>query len=252
MRRLWPDAGEVEDVDELVAAEPRPSWPTRPWLLVNMIASLDGAVTVAGRSGELGRAADRAVFRALRATADVVLAGAGTVRAEEYGPARLSADQRSARTERGQTARPAVAVVTRSLELDLAAPLFTEADPATIVLTCEASPADRRTAAAAVAEVVVVGDASVDLALALTALADRGAAVVACEGGPHLNGELVAADLVDEWDLSVAPLLVGDRGPRSSSGPPLPDPRRYRLDRLLEGDGLLLGRWVREELAASD
>ena len=88
MRRLWPDPTEVDDVDALVAAEPRPAPVGRPWLLVNMVASLDGAITVEGRCGQLGGPADRAVFFALRAVADVVLAGAGTVRAEGYGPAR--------------------------------------------------------------------------------------------------------------------------------------------------------------------
>ena len=246
MQRLWPDPGPVDDVDALVAAEARPAPAGRPWLLVNMIASLDGAITVEGRSGGLARPADRAVFGALRAAADVVLAGAGTVRTEGYGPARLTERQRAARRARGQAERPAVAVVTRSLELDLARPLFTEATTRTIVVTCEASPPERRRAVAEVADVVVVGDDAVDLGAALAALAERGAGVIACEGGPRLNGDLLAADLVDEWDLTVAPLLVGDRSERSSIGPALPDPREHRLDRLLEGDGLLLGRWVRE------
>jgi riboflavin biosynthesis pyrimidine reductase len=210
-----------------------------------MIASLDGAITVEGRSGPLGRPADRALFLALRHAADVVLAGAGTIRAEGYGPARPSAEQRAARLARGQTERPAIAVVTRSLRLDLDAPLFTEADPRTIVVTCDAAPADRRRAATERAEVVVAGHDDVDLAAALAALDGLGASLVACEGGPRLNGDLVAADLVDEWDLTLAPWLVGDRSERSSLGPRPAAPRGFELARLLEGDGLLLGRWVR-------
>jgi hypothetical protein len=84
MRRLWPDPGEVDDIAALVAAEPRPAPADRPWVLVNMIASLDGAITIAERSGGLGGPADKAMFAALRGIADVVLVGAGTARAERY------------------------------------------------------------------------------------------------------------------------------------------------------------------------
>ena len=87
MHRLWPDPADIDDLDAFVAAEARPAPEDRPWLLVNMVSSLDGAVTVEGRSGGLARPADKAMFRALRAVGDVVLAGAGTVRAEGYRPA---------------------------------------------------------------------------------------------------------------------------------------------------------------------
>jgi riboflavin-specific deaminase-like protein len=243
---VLPEAGPVDDVDALVAAEARPTPVGRPWLLVNMIASLDGAITVEGRSGALARPADRLMFHALRAVGDVVLVGAGTVRAEGYGPARPSEAQRAARRARGQAEVPAVAVVTRSLDLDLDSALFRAEDPAPIVITCRASPADRRSAVAERAEVLVVGQDDVDLAGALAELAARGADVVTCEGGPRLNGDLLAADLVDEWDLTIAPDLVGNSSERASTGPRLAAPRGFRLDRLLEGDGLLLGRWVRE------
>jgi riboflavin-specific deaminase-like protein len=246
VRRLWPDPTDVDDVDALVAAEVRPVPADRPWLLVNMVASLDGAISVDGRSGGLGRPADKVVFSALRAVADVVVAGAGTVRAEGYGPARPTEAQRAARRARGQAEVPAVAVVTRSLELDLATPLFTAAVVPTIVVTCDAAPPERRRAAEAVADVVVAGHDDVDLAAALSELGARGASVVTCEGGPHLNGDLLAADLVDEWDLTIAPLLVGGQEGRSALGPAPVGPRGFHLDRLLEGDGLLLGRWVRE------
>ena len=250
MRRLWPDPTEVDDVDALVAAEPRPTPVGRPWLLVNMIASLDGAITVEGRSGQLGRPADRHVFSALRAIGDVVMAGAGTVRAEGYGPARPTEAQRAARRARGQAEVPAIAVVTRSLDLDLTSALFTADDPRPIVLTCRAAPADRRRAVAERADVIVAGEDDVDLTAAMAELAGRGVEVVTCEGGPRLNGDLLAADLVDEWAMSIAPLLVGDTSSRSASGPRPAAPRPFVLARLLEGDGLVIGRWVRGDLTA--
>lgn len=246
MRRLWPDPLDIDDIDALVAAEARPAPPDRPWLLVNMVASLDGAIEVAGRSGALGRPADRAVFSALRAVADVVLAGAGTVRAERYGPARPTEAQRAARRARGQEEVPTIAVVTRSLDLDVTSSLFTGDGPRPIVLTCDAAPADRRREVAAHADVLVAGHDDVDLTLSLAELGARGAAVITCEGGPRLNGDLLAADLVDEWDLTLSPLLVGAHARRASVGPDLAAPLGFQLDRLLEGDGLVLGRWIRQ------
>ncbi|MFP5257373.1 MAG: pyrimidine reductase family protein [Acidimicrobiia bacterium] len=245
MQRLWPDPAPVEDVAELVAAAARPAPPERPWLLVNMIASLDGAITVDDRSGGLGRPADRAVFSALRAVADVVLAGAGTVRAEGYGPPRPSASARAARQARGQAAAPRLAVVSRSLELDVDAELFRAAEEPPLVLTCAAAPPERRRALDAVAEVVVAGDEAVDLVEALSELRRRGVATITAEGGPTLNGHLLAADVIDEWDLTVSPLLVGGDAGRAVVGPRLVEPREAELSWLLEGDGLLLGRWLR-------
>lgn len=247
MRRIWPDPAPVDDVAALVASPVRPAPLERPWVLVNMIASLDGAIAVDGRSGGLGRPVDRAMLGALRGVADVVLAGAGTVRTEGYGPPRPSPATRAARRARGQVEAPRLAVVSRSLALDPDAALFREAEAPPYVVTCAAAPAERRRALEAVAEVLVAGQASVDLAAALRALRHRGAELVCCEGGPALNGDLLAADLVDEWNLTISPLLVGG-GPagRAADGPTaLAEPLEAELAWVLEGDGLLFGRWLR-------
>lgn len=245
MRQLWPEPGEVDDVHALVAATPRPTPTGRPWLLVNMITSLDGAVTVDERSGGLARPADKAMFSALRAVGDVVLAGAGTVRTEGYGPPRPAAATRAARAERGQRPAPRLGIVSRSLSLDVTAPLFTEAEAPPYVLTCAAAPDDARAALEQVAEVIVAGEESVDLAAALAALHERGEATITCEGGPHLNAGLLAADLVDEWALTLSPLLVGGDALRAVAGPAGQPTRELELALVLEGDGLLLTRWVR-------
>src|SRR5215475_14078108 len=57
----------------------------RPYLLLNMVSTTDGRASIGGRSGPLGNRADRELFHALRARADAVMAGAGTVRVERYG-----------------------------------------------------------------------------------------------------------------------------------------------------------------------
>jgi riboflavin biosynthesis pyrimidine reductase len=250
VRRLWPDPTDDIDLDAVVAAEARPPYADRPWVLVNMISSLDGAITVAGRSGGLARPADKALFRALRAVGDVVLVGAGTARDEGYGPARPSPEQRAARRARGQAEVPAVALVSRSLDLDVTAPLFQEAEARTIVITCADAPAAKREALSAVADVIVAGTTAVDLPASLAQLGSRGARVITCEGGPRLNGDLIAADLVDEWALTLSPLLTGGEAQRAAHGIDPPAPRPMRLARAFEGDGLLLLRWLRDPAGA--
>lgn len=245
MQRLWPEPAEVDDVAALIAAEARPLPADRPWLLVNMVSSLDGAIAVDDRSGGLGGPADKAVFSALRAIADVILVGAGTARAEGYGPPRPTDATRALRQARGQSSAPRLALVTRSLDLDLSTPLFTEAEELPYVITSAAADPERLAAIGAAAELIVTGDVEVDLSAALGALLGAGVAVITAEGGPQLNGDLLGGDLIDEWDLSLSPLLVGGDAARAIVGAPAAA-HGFQLDRLLEGDGLLLGRWLRD------
>jgi riboflavin biosynthesis pyrimidine reductase len=140
--------------------------------------------------------------------------------------------------------------VTRTLRLDLTAPLFTEAAPRsrTIVITCAAAPAGAREQAAEVADVIVAGDDEVDLAAALKALADRGLGRVLCEGGPHLFGDLAAAGLADELCLTLSPLLAGPGAARIIAGPPFDAARPLRLAHLLTtDDSFLYARYVAEK-----
>ncbi|GAA3128876.1 pyrimidine reductase family protein [Planomonospora alba] len=219
------------------------AYPGGPWLRVNMVASADGGTWLAGLSGGLSGAGDRRVFGVLRGLCDVILAGAETVRSEGYGPARPRESWRALRE--GRPAAPAIAVLTRRLELDLDSPLFTEAEPGarTIVVTCEAAPADRRARAARHADVIVAGDGRVDLAAAVEALGERGLERVLCEGGARINGQLAAADLVDELCLTVSPMLVGGSAVRVLDGPDVLT--RLRLAHVLEEDGFLFTRYVR-------
>jgi riboflavin biosynthesis pyrimidine reductase len=239
MRELYPNA--ADDVDPLVrygADDRTPPSDARPWVLLNMIATVDGATEVDGRSGGLGGPADKLVFGAVRAVADVILVGAGTARAESYGAPRVPP---------GKTVAPRLAIVTRSLDIDPAARVFVDAPPdrRTIVVTTERSDASRRAALEDVADVVVVGTDEVDIPKTLAMLRARGARVTLCEGGPSLNGQLVAAGALDELCLSLAPLVAGGSSPRLAHGLAPPELSPMRLDRVLEADDMLFLRYVR-------
>src|SRR5688572_29282168 len=84
-RRLLPDAAEALTAADVAAAVPGPAPGDRPFVLVNMIATADGRVTIAGRTAPIANRADNELFHALRARADAVMVGAGTVRVEGYG-----------------------------------------------------------------------------------------------------------------------------------------------------------------------
>lgn len=182
-----------------------------------MISTPDGVVDVDGRSGPLGGPADQARLAELRRNADVVLVGAGTVRAENYGPP--------------SKAGLRIAVVTRTCALDFASPLF--ASGAGLIVTTRDAPD-------VPVESIRAGTGEVDLAGAIEQL---GAGIVHVEGGPQLNGALMDADLVDAINLTIAPRLFGAAG-GSWTAPPHAT-RRFVLTWTDERDGLLFARWER-------
>jgi riboflavin biosynthesis pyrimidine reductase len=239
MLLLTPAEGELDDA----ALARLYAYPRARWLRANMVSSADGAGFLDGRSGGLSSAADRRLFGLLRALADVVLVGASTARTEGYGPAKRRAALAGLRA--GRTPAPPIAVVTRTLELDLTAPLFTAAPPdaRTIVITCATSPGAARAEAARVADVIVAGDLMVDLDEAMAALGGRGLGRVLCEGGPHLLGQMAAAGLLDELCLSVSPLLAGPGPFRITAGSPFPA-QPMTLAHVLEADGFLFCRYL--------
>lgn len=252
MRQLLPhpSPGEVDPVVAYAVDRPRPTG--RPWVASLMVASADGAAAIAGRSGTLGGAGDLAVFRAVRAVADALVVGAGTVRAEDYGPARTPQEGRAARTARGQARHPQLVVVTTRLDLDPGQRLFTEADgttPTPLVVHPPSAPVAARRRLDGVAELVEVPgaeDGGVDPEALLALLDERGTALAVCEGGPSLNGTLLAADLLDEMCLTIDPDMVGGVAPRIVASPGPGALSSWQPAHLLEQDGVLFWRLLRD------
>ena len=150
----------------------------------------------------------------LRASADVVLIGSGTMLASPtslWQPERVYPAAADAfaelRRRRGRPERPTVAVVTAGGSFDPTHPVL---EQQAIVLTTERAAAAIRASVPDSSEVVAVNDGDrVDLRLAVTWLRERGHATILSEGGPTLFGSLLAAGLADELFLTVSPLLAG-------------------------------------------
>ena len=188
----------------------------------NMIFSADGAAAFQGRAGTLSCPADQNLLRDLRAFADVVIVGAGTARAEHYGPARFTAAQEALRGADRGLAPPPIAVVTQTGQLPPT--LFVEATSAPILVTSARAARTHSLHDDTRWSLLVAGEDTVDVGVAIQQLHDRGMQRILCEGGPTLLDQLVDADVVDEICVTIAPVLGGSQpvGHRTQSRQPAP------------------------------
>jgi len=218
------------------------------WVRGNAISSVDGGATTDGTSGGLGSFGDRRLFQVLRELADVIVVGAGTVRAENYAGAQMTVRQRQIRQDRGQREVPPLAVVSRSgrLDRDLAVLTHTEVPP--LVLTCSAAAAAARSQLGAAAEVVSCSGsdpAEVDPAAILAVLAERQLTRILAEGGPTLMDTLIEHDLLDELCVTFAPMLVGGSAKRIATGSGQTVRRMRRAHLISDSDGYVYARYTR-------
>ena len=211
---------------------------------VNFVASIDGAATDHGLSGGLSGQADKRVFDILRRLCDVVLVGAGTVRAEGYGAMRLDPASVQFRRENGLADQPVFAIVSGTLGLDPQSTVFTKAPVKALVVTVGASSRVKKEALSRVTDVLVCGEERLDVDVMLDAFAKRGLRQVLCEGGPTLFGTLLGADRVDELCLTISPLIESGDAHRIVVGT-LEKGQRMTLHHVLVSDGTLMLRYVR-------
>jgi len=213
----------------------------RPLVCVNMAMTADGKITSASREYPTFTSAhDRRTMDRLRAEADAVLVGAGTLRADDPQLQVREPEMRAYRRRLGKREGLIQVVVTASLELDLSARFFQERAAARIVATVEEAPEDRVRRLEAAAEVWKVGRGRIDLPELLARLRRRGVERLLVEGGGELNWAFASAGLLDEIYVTVAPCLLGGRdAPTLLEGPGLAMAARVRLrlaDLRREGD----------------
>jgi riboflavin biosynthesis pyrimidine reductase len=243
-----PDLDDLDDED-LARLYAYPAQPDRAWVRANFVSTLDGSATGPdGRTGTINTESDVRVFAALRALSDVVLVGAGTVRAEGYRAVQVRESWRQVRASLGLAPVPTLAVVSRSLALPEALLDPPEGGGPVLVVTVADVDPDRRDeieSRLGPRSVMTAGEQTVEVARCLDELAARGLPRVLCEGGPALLSELAAGGLLDELCLTLSPLLVGGTGPRIAHGLPLDV--TFRLEHLIETQDVLLTRWVRPD-----
>jgi riboflavin biosynthesis pyrimidine reductase len=236
--RGLPDLGLA---DELVAAYGGPLGFPATRLFASLVAGIDGVAalpdTLPPKHAFAARGTPhRFVTGLLRACADAVLIGSGTLRAspggrwtasDAYPPA--AALYAELRRLHGRPPEPTLAVLSGSGEID---PRHPALGARTLILTSEQGAARLGRRLPRTATIVPIGGQSpCDPVVAVEALQNGGHALILCEGGPTLVGALTGAGLVDELFLTLAPLLAGA-------------PRRGQALSLLGGVRLPTGRAV--------
>jgi 2,5-diamino-6-(ribosylamino)-4(3H)-pyrimidinone 5'-phosphate reductase len=183
----------------------------RPYLAINMVATVDGRVRLQAGAKGLGSPTDQNVMSRLRSEADALLHGAGTLRAERFTP-RVPDDLARARVARDQPPYPIGVVVTSSGDLPTEHPYFRTASPDWPRLVYSAREVANALGRPGI-EVHVSRGGTLDLVAVLADLVGRGIRRVVCEGGPSLNAELFAAGVVDELFVTIAPCILGGTDP---------------------------------------
>jgi riboflavin-specific deaminase-like protein len=208
LHRIHPDPVEIDPSDAISGlgwADLAPA--DRPYLALNMVATADGRAAVEGRTRAISSETDRAIFHNLRTQADAIMAGAGTIRSERYGPIIKTDELREKRVREGLEPNPLAVIVRGRLHLPEDVGLLQDPEARVVVLTQSDGVLS---GVRAQVDYLRAEPGPWDPRPQLEALrTEYGVRSVLCEGGPTLNASLMPYGLVDELFLTVAPALAG-------------------------------------------
>ena len=227
--RLFPPGPPAEAVELLAELEPwKHALPDRPRVLVNMVATIDGRITLGGRSGAIGSDGDHSMFHGLRTVVDAILVGTGTLRIENYGRMVRKPERREQRRRLGLEEDPLAVLITQSGQLPYDAPLFHAPEQRIAIITHPEAPPVPGHVTAQIDRIDL--PAPTPLAALRALHARHGTRALLCEGGPTLNRGLLVDGVLDELYLTIGPLLGGGHDVlRILAGDELPEPVRATL-----------------------
>jgi riboflavin biosynthesis pyrimidine reductase len=182
----------------------------RPYVILNMVMSVDGKIVVDGTEQGLGSKVDQRLMRELRVHADVVLNGAETLRQSGASPKLDDPLLEQLRMNRGKPRLPIGCILSRSGDLPLKRSFFTSDEFQAVVYLSEAAGAKRREAIEATGRPVVVLPAGEEVPAMLRHMRQElRARVLLLEGGATVNRQFFDVHAVDEVFLTIGPRIVG-------------------------------------------
>ncbi len=184
----------------------------RPYIMINMVMSIDGKVVVDGTEQGIGSKVDQRLMRELRVSADVVLNGASTLRASGTSSRLNDPILEQIRISREKPRYPIAATLSASGNLPLDKVFFTARDFDAVIYLSKSAPEQARSALKATGRPVIDLPVHGSIPAMLKHMrTELGAEVLLVEGGPTVNAELVHLGVVDEFFLTVGPVIVGGR-----------------------------------------
>jgi 2,5-diamino-6-(ribosylamino)-4(3H)-pyrimidinone 5'-phosphate reductase len=172
-----------------------------PYVIINMVSSIDGRVAKEGKAQSIGSGIDRRAMRTLRSKTDAVMIGANTLRAEKVS---LGLDE-----SEPESPQPLAVILTETGEVPLESNLVGYGRQEVLVVAPQRA-AERLRGRAGVLAAPTTPSGAVDLGEVLRRLAaDYGVSTLLVEGGPVLNHALISRGLADELFLTLAPRLLG-------------------------------------------
>ncbi len=184
----------------------------RPYIVLNYATSVDGKISPDRRGPvRFSSRKDRALLDEIRAEADAVLIGAGTLRAEDPPAGIQSAKHRDERVKNGRPPHPVSIVLSRTLRMPSEGRYFKNQQVERIIVTPEETPGEMFAPFQDKAELIQVGQNSVDLTALCDILYVRGMHRIVVEGGGEVNMAFFEADLVDEVYMTLCPVIIGGR-----------------------------------------
>lgn len=193
-----------------------------PYVVLNVVSTVDGRATIGGRSNRVGTDVDHRLMRKIRAAADMVLIGAGTLRGENVD-FRLAPELQQKRIASGKSPAPIAAVLSASAELPLDRTFFQSKEFEAIVFVTKRANPRQVELIEKHAKVMVVGDKTIDISiLAQVLVRDLGVRRLVVEGGPSLYHAFIASRLADELFFTLSPKITAGRELTPVEGPRFP------------------------------
>ena len=217
----------------------------RPYVVANMVTTVDGRAALGGRTKQISSPADRELFHALREQVDAVMAGTATIGIERYGPLVRDPERRARRAARGLAELPLAVTASRTLELPVTAPLFQDEESRIVVLAGRNGEIPATGAEVIVEQVPGPDERTIDFVAGLELLRARyDVHTLLLEGGPTLLAAMFDTGVVDELFLAIAPLIAGGPEPSLIEGVDPPARIGLRLESLFQDGGFLFARYA--------